>query len=114
MGPWGSFLLPFPCVVITGDLPPQQLCGAGGGSPTGPALPRWSRPHLYSLHAVLRGLGRHTLDLRLEPLPAEGHSHVPTLLDLRRGQHTPVQVVGQPCVSVSAWSPHTRLLQGPP
>lgn len=83
-------------------------------SPTGPICPSGHGPHLDAFHAVLRGLGRHTLDLWPEPLPAEGHSHVPTLLDLRSRQHTPVQVVGQPCVSVSAWSPQTRLLQGPP
>lgn len=54
--------------------------------------------HLDVFHAVLRGLGRHTLDLWLQSLPAEGHSHISALLDLGCGQHTPAQVVGQPCV----------------
>lgn len=120
-GPCGSFLLPFPCGVVTGDLLlPRRLCGAGGGQvrpipgpattarPQVPFCPSGHGPHLDSFHAVLGGLGRHTLDLRPEPLPAEGHSHVPALLDLRSGQHTPVQVVGQPCECervVTAYSP---------
>ena len=69
--------------------------------PTWPALPSGCSSHLDLFHALLGGLGRHTLDLWLEPLPAEGHSHVSTFLDLGRGQHTPAQVVGQPCVGVS-------------
>lgn len=75
------------------------------GPPTWVAVLLWGWPHLDPLHAVLGRLGRHTLDLRLEPLPAEGHSHVSTLLDLGSGQHTPAQVVGQTCVGVNMCSP---------
>lgn len=107
LGGWPLPVLPPPLfsVGLSQDTPAQAaVCFRPGGSEGD-----WRRarhchcpsgrgPHLDPFHAVLGRLGRHALDLWLEPLPAEGHGHVSTLLDLRSGQHTPTQVVGQACV----------------
>lgn len=90
--------------VRKGDTSSDQIClfpanwDGRRGPCQGPHCLLPSPLHLDVFHAVLRGLGRHTLDLWLQSLPAEGHSHISALLDLGCGLHTPAQVVGQPCV----------------